>query len=85
MSLGGISVFMTTLGVAPTQTSLQILEEKNRDHKQWSHRTWFPQGHKAPTPNSLAIKAEEKQLTKKMKVKMGGGPNTCLKHVRQSN
>ena len=35
----------------------------NRDHEQWSHRTWFPQGHWAPTPNSLAIKAEEKQLT----------------------
>ena len=37
--------FMTTLGVAPTQTSLQMLEQKSMDHEQWSHRTWFPQGH----------------------------------------
>ena len=64
MSLGGVSVFMTTLGVAPTQTGLQMREKKkNRDYEQWNHRTWFPQGRQAPTPNSLAIKAEEKQLT----------------------
>ena len=30
MSIGDISVFMTTLEVAPTQTSLQMLEQKKQ-------------------------------------------------------
>ena len=39
-----LKVTMTTLSVAPTQTSLQVLEQKKGDCKQGSHRTWFPQG-----------------------------------------
>ena len=35
-------VTMTTLWVAPTQTSLQVLEEKKGDSEQRTHRTWFP-------------------------------------------
>jgi len=52
-------VTMTTLWVAPTQTSLQVLEEKKGNGEQGSHRTWF-----SPFfPFSLAIKTKEKQFT----------------------
>lgn len=44
------------------------------------HRTWFPQRHQTPTPSSLTIKQTKSYST----LKKTRGPNTYLKHVRQS-